>query len=109
MIVARVLALLGLLAMTLALLFGFTQGDFAREGAQLLNMPWGIVSLVDLYTGFLLFAGWVFYRESSRAAAFAWTLALLGLGFWAASLYALIALQRSQGDWHRFWLGVHAS
>jgi hypothetical protein len=108
MTIAKLLALLGLTAMTAALIFGFVQGDFAGEGAQLLRMPWGIVSLVDLYTGFLLFAGWVFYRESSLAAAVAWGLALMVLGFWAASLYALIALQRSRGDWKRFWLGKHA-
>jgi hypothetical protein len=27
------------------------------------------------------------------------------LGFWTASLYTLIALQTSGGDWQRFWLG----
>jgi hypothetical protein len=39
--------------MTAVLIYGFTVGDFAMEGKQLLSMPWGIVSLVDLYVGFV--------------------------------------------------------
>ena len=54
---AKAIALLGLLAMTVVLVYGFTVGDFAEEGKQLLSMPWGIVSLVDLYVGFALFSG----------------------------------------------------
>ena len=36
------------------------------------------------------------------------TLAMLTLGFFAGSLYALIALLRCGNDWRRFWLGKHA-
>lgn len=46
--IAKFISLLGLLAMTGILIYGFTVGDFASEGAKLLAMPWGIVSLVDL-------------------------------------------------------------
>ena len=62
---AKGIALLGLLAMTAVLIYGFTAGNFAEEGKQLLSMPWGIVSLVDLYVGFVLFSGWIVYREES--------------------------------------------
>jgi len=105
---AKLTALLGLLAMTAALIYGFTVGDFSGEGSQLLAMPWGIVSLVDLYTGFILFSGWILYREASAARALPWVVAMMILGFWTASLYALLALIRSQGDWQRFWLGARA-
>ena len=54
---AKIVALLGLLAMTVVLIYGFTMGDFFEEGRLLLTMPWGIVSLVDLYVGFTLFSG----------------------------------------------------
>ncbi|NQU29169.1 MAG: hypothetical protein HQ525_00725, partial [Anaerolineae bacterium] len=46
---AKTISFLGILAMTAVLIYGFTIGDFAGEGSQLLSMPWGIVSLVDLY------------------------------------------------------------
>lgn len=94
--------------MTAVLIYGFTVGDFSSEGSTLLKMPWGIVSLVDLYTGFMLFSGWILYREKSLPVAILWTVAMLTLGFWAGSLYALLALLRCKGDWRKFWLGKHA-
>lgn len=106
--IAKLIALLGVLAMTAVLVNGFTRGNFSLEGSQLLAMPWGIVSLVDLYTGFILFSLWIIYREKSLPVALLWTLAMLTLGFFAGSLYALIALLRCGNDWRRFWLGKHA-
>jgi len=105
---AKFIAFLGVLAMTVVLIYGFTVGDFFGEGSQLMSMPWGIVSLVDLYTGFILFSAWIIYREKSLPVAILWTIAMLVLGFFAGSIYALIHLYTSQGDWNNFWLGKHA-
>ena len=105
---AKFITLLGVLAMTAVLFNGFTVGDFSGEGSQLMTMPWGIVSLVDLYTGFILFSAWIIYRENSLPAAIFWTIAMMTLGFFAGSLYALINLYTSHGDWRKFWLGKHA-
>jgi hypothetical protein len=109
MTAAKLLALLCLLAMTGVLIYGFTVGDFNAEGQVLLSMPWGIVSMVDLYAGFALFSGWIVYRERSLARAILWVLLVMVLGFFTASLYTLIALQTSGGDWRRFWMGKHES
>ena len=103
--IAKAIALLGLLAMSAVLIYGFTVGDFATEGKQLLSMPWGIVSLIDLYVGFVLFSGWIVYREKSAVRSLIWVVLMMILGFWTGSLYTLIALQSSDGDWRRFWLG----
>jgi hypothetical protein len=103
--IAKLIALLGLLAMTGVLVYGFVVGDFGREGRELLSMPWGIVSLVDLYVGFVLFSGWIVYRERSAARSAVWVVLMMILGFWTASLYTFLALQGSGGDWRRFWLG----
>ena len=105
---AKIISLLGVLAMTVVLIYGFTIGDFSGEGGQLLSMPWGIVSLVDLYTGFTLFSGWIIYREKSLPISIVWTIAMMTLGFFAGALYAFLALQTSGGDWRKFWLGKHA-
>jgi hypothetical protein len=105
---AKVISLLGILAMTAVLVYGFTVGDFFGEGGRLVAMPWGIVSLVDLYTGFTLFSMWIIYREKSLPVAILWTIAMMTLGFFAGSLYAFIALQTSGSDWRKFWLGKHA-
>ncbi len=106
--IAKVIALLGLLAMSGFLIYGFTAGDFVGEGKQLLSMPWGIVSLVDLYVGFILFSTWIVYRERSLWRSVIWVVLIMVLGFWSASLYTLVALQSSGGDWKRFWMGQRA-
>ena len=103
--VAKLIALAGLLAMTAVLVYGFTVGNFSAEGARLLAMPWGIVSLVDLYVGFTLFSGWIVFREKALLPALIWVILMMVLGFWAGALYAFIALQTSGGDWKRFWYG----
>ena len=106
--IAKIVSVLGMLAMTSVLIYGFTVGDFFGEGSQLFAMPWGIVSLVDLYTGFTLFSVWIIYREKSLPVAILWTIAMMTLGFFAGSLYAFVTLQSSNGDWRKFWLGKHA-
>jgi len=103
--IAKLIALVGLLAMTGILIYGFTVGDFSAEGSKLLAMPWGIVSLLDLYVGFTLFSGWIVFREKALLPSIVWVVLMMVLGFWAGALYTLIALQTSGGDWKRFWFG----
>ena len=90
------------------LTYGFTIGDFSGEGSVLLSMPWGIVSLVDLYVGFILFSCWIVYRERSWPITVIWVILMMVFGFLTASLYVYIALHRSGGDWRRFWMGCRA-
>lgn len=104
----KIVALLGTLAMTAVLIYGFTAGDFGSDGAALMQNPWGVVSLVDLYTGFTLFSGWIIFREKSAARSAVWVLLMMVLGFFAGSVYTLLALVSSQGDWQRFWMGRRA-
>jgi hypothetical protein len=104
---AQAISLLGILAMTAVLIYGFTVGDFVADGRKLLQLPWGIVSLVDLYVGFTLFSGWIVYRERSPGRAALWVILMMVLGFLTASLYVFLALRASDGDWRRFWLGKH--
>ncbi len=103
--IAKGIALLGVLAMSGVLIYAFTTGNFNQEGSVLLSMPWGIVSLVDLYVGFTLFSGWIVYRERSLVRSVFWVVLMMTLGFFTASLYVFIALQTSGGEWGRFWMG----
>ncbi len=102
---AKAISLLGLLAMTAVLIYAFTFGDFMQDGGELLSNPWGIVSLVDLYVGFILFSGWIIYREDSLIRSIVWVFFMMVLGFFTGALYTFIALQTSGGDWQRFFMG----
>jgi len=106
--IAKIVSLVGLLAMTGILIYGFTLGNFSSEGSRLLAMPWGLVSLVDLYVGFSLFSCWIVFRENRILAALIWVVLMMVLGFWAGALYTFLALQSSGGDWKRFWYGRRA-
>lgn len=96
------------IVMGVTLVYGFAQGDLSADGATLLSIPWGIVSLVDVYVGFTLFSGWVVFREPSRLRALLWVICVMVLGSFVAGLYTLLALQASTGNWPRFWLGHRA-
>ncbi|HAY84002.1 MAG TPA: hypothetical protein DCY42_03485 [Chloroflexi bacterium] len=102
---AKIVAALGVLAMTGVLVYGFTVGDFSADGAELLQNPWGVVSMVDLYTGFTLFSAWIIYREKSWVRSVVWVGLMMVLGFFTGSLYVLLALLASKGDWKNFWMG----
>lgn len=104
----KVIASIGILAMGGVIAYAAIVGDFGSEGAQLLAMPWGIVSMVDLYTGFVLFSCWIVYREKSIPRSIVWVALMMTLGFFTGSLYTLLALLSSKGDWKKFWLGNNA-
>lgn len=104
----RLISALGTLSMTGILVYAFTVGDFTGEGSKLLSMPWGIVSMVDLYVGFILFSIWIVYRERSLPVAIIWVFFMMTLGFFTGSLYMFVTTFTSKNDWKKFWLGKHA-
>jgi hypothetical protein len=104
----KAICLIGLVAMSGILIYGFTVGNFSEEGNQLLSMPWGLVSLIDLYVGFALFSCWIVFREKSLLPSIVWVILMMTLGFFTGALYSFIALQTSGGDWRKFWMGKRA-
>ncbi|MGS0973589.1 MAG: DUF1475 family protein [Candidatus Izemoplasmataceae bacterium] len=103
--IAKVVSIFGVLAMTVVLIYGFTVGNFASDGSEILSNPWGIVSLVDLYVGFGLFSLWIIYREEKIYKMVIWVVLMMVLGFFTGSLYVLIALIQSSGDMDQFFYG----
>ena len=103
--IALAYLLLLTLVMGVALVYGFTLGDFWKDGGELMNNPWGIVSLFDVYVGFFFFIGWIAYRECCPGIIFAWAVAICLGGNVVAGIYAIIVLLRSKGDAALFFLG----
>lgn len=103
--IAKIISFLGVIAMTIALLNGFINGSFFEDGSVILNNSWGIVSLVDLYVGFILFAMWIAFREDSILKAVLWIVSLMVLGFFIGALYVFVALYTSKGNWVVFFFG----
>lgn len=104
---AFIAAAIGSCVMGGFLIHSFIYGDLMSEGRVLLDMPWGVMSLVDLYTGLLLFSCWIWWREPCRSVALLWTLALMLSGNLGSCLYVLIAILRSNGRLECFISGPH--
>ncbi|MGB3368483.1 MAG: DUF1475 family protein [Acidaminobacteraceae bacterium] len=103
--IAKIVTWIGLFAMTIGLLNGFINGNFINDGKILLDNPWGIMSMIDLYVGFTLFSLWIFYREKSIYMSIFWTLLMMILGFFTACVYILLALYSSKEDWQVLLMG----
>lgn len=96
MTAVRTVSALGVAAMTIALILGFTGGDFTGEGGQILDLVWGRVTLVDLYAGIAIFGVFVVWRERSVRVSVAWLVAFVVLGNLATALYVLVASLRTE-------------
>jgi hypothetical protein len=105
----KIVSFLGIVAMSAVLVYGFGVGDFATDGALILANPWGIVSLVDLYTGFILFSLWIVFREKSVLASILWVIAMMVFGFFTGALYVFVTALQSKGDWGLFFMGSRIS
>lgn len=105
----KAFAVIGALSMTIVLLNGFINGSFFEDGAALFDNPWGIVSFVDLYVGFVLFSLWIAYRESHVAHSAIWIFFMMTLGFFTASIYVLYASFQSKNNIKKLLLGKHYS
>lgn len=103
--IAKVISAISVLAMTVALLNGFINGSFFDDGSIILNNPWGIVSLVDLYVGFIIFSMWIYFREEKKIYSILWIISVMILGFFSVSVYVLIVLIKSHDNWLEFFLG----
>ncbi len=105
MFMTKSLLILGAFIMAAAIAYALIVGNFFAEAEVMLPLPWFHLSMVDLYIGFFLFAGWITFREATMLRAVLWIALLLCLGNIISCLYALIAAVNARGDWSVFWLG----
>ena len=75
------------------LAYALRAGDIATSGPVLFGSPWGIMTLVDLYVGFILFALFIISQETERRIAALWIAALLVLGNIVACIYLMVKLK----------------
>ncbi len=83
------------LAMLGALIYGFGFGGGWGEVRVLLDYPWFVVSLFDVYVGFILFACWIASRERPLISLL-WIIMLFALGNIIACVYVLCSIRASR-------------
>ncbi|HUF18603.1 MAG TPA: DUF1475 family protein [Thermoanaerobaculia bacterium] len=67
-------------------------------GGDVIRNPWGLMTLLDAYFGFLTFYVWVAYKERTMLSRVLWLIAILGLGNIAMAAYMLLELSRLPRD-----------
>jgi hypothetical protein len=95
MLAIRVAAALGTLAMALGIVVAFSAASFTEDGAALLALAWGRVTLLDTYLALLLGWSWIAWRERAPARAAAWLVATVVTGSLALFAYVLGASLRA--------------
>ena len=85
--------------------YALINGSWYPNASELLDNPWGVATLVEVYIGFVFVGAWIVCRERHFGRASLWVALLFLLGNLVAALYILLALHRCGGDMTRFWLG----
>ena len=78
-------------------------GSIFTAGSRIAAEPWGFVTLIDLYLGFVAVGGLVVWREQSLRRAWPWLAGLLLLGNLATALYVIrwLSTDGQDGDARR--------
>ena len=69
----------------------------------------GAICVTNTPKRVILFSAWIVYREKSVVRSLFWVVLMMVLGFFTGSLYVLLALFASKGDWKTFWMGKRAN
>ena len=92
------------ITVTMTIVIIWAQSEVSIFESPIPDFPWGIVSLVDLYSGFVLFSLWIFYKESILPAI-VWTFFVMTLGSFTIALYVIYSINRSNGNIQKFFMG----
>lgn len=95
------IALVLLMLLLAAATYAVWAGDFLLELKAMSSMPWIVVTLLDVYIGFILFSLWVFWREQNTLPAIIIAATVMVLGNIASCLYLLYAVHGADGSMHK--------
>lgn len=102
MTIAKLISYCIAIAMTVVIFWA--QSQVSILDSPIPELPWGVVSLVDLYAGFTLFGLWIIYKESLLKSFF-WIVGLIVLGNLTTAIYVIYSISKSNGDLTKFFLG----
>lgn len=95
LLMIRLVAAAGVGAMLAAIVGGFSVASFTDEGAVIIALAWGRVTLIDIYLAFLLGWLWIAWREASPLRAVLWAVPVVVTGSLALFAYLLGAAVRA--------------
>ncbi|MEN0653091.1 MULTISPECIES: hypothetical protein [Hyphobacterium] len=88
--ILQLLPFVAALVLAALIIWAAGAGDFMGFGAVLLSDPWGVVTLADLYIGFLFAALIIWFSHDNKLVAILWILPLPVLGnVWTGIWFAI--------------------
>ena len=105
MTITKVIAYLITIAMVSTIFWA--QNQVSLFDSIIPSLPWGIVSLVDLYAGFILIGIWISYKEKWLSALI-WIFLLMILGNLTTAIYVIYSLNKSKGNISKFFMGKNS-
>ena len=85
----------------------WAQNQVSLFDSPIPDLPWGIVSLVDLYGGFILVSIWIAYKESLLSSVI-WIFFVMVLGNLTTAIYVIYSINKSNGDIAHFFMGKNS-
>ena len=105
MTITKVIAYLITIAMVSTIFWA--QNQVSVFDSIIPSLPWGVVSLVDLYSGFILVGIWIFYKEKT-VSGLVWIFFLMTLGNLTTAIYVIYSLNKSKGNITKFFMGKNS-
>ena len=99
----KTIAYLSTLIMGGIIIWANSKSNFLANAGKVAETEWGIVTLVDLYIGFLFIAIWMCFREKGFQRV-AWLIGLFFLGNLTTAVYIIYCIKTSNGDIKKFFL-----
>lgn len=88
-------AALGIAALMVLIAVSATEMSLMAGLRATVDTRWGVTTMVDLYLGLFVVAGWIAHRERSLPRTLAWLVGLCLLGNLVALVYLFIASLRA--------------
>ena len=104
MSIVKTIAYLLTLIMGGIIIWANSQSNFFENAGEVASTPWGLVTLVDLYIGFIFVAIWMIFREEG-VRRIIWLLGLFFLGNLTTAIYILYCIKSSRGNLSKFFQG----
>ena len=82
------------IAVAMAIVIYWAQTQVSLFDSPIPQLPWGVVSLVDLYAGFTLFGLWIAYKETVLKTFF-WIIGLIVLVNFTTALYVIYSINKA--------------
>lgn len=102
MTITKIFSYLVVITMTIVIIWA--QNQIPITESSIPELPWGVVSLIDLYSGFIFISIWIVFKEN-LSNALIWTFFMMILGNLTTAIYVLYSYKKAEGDMKKFFLG----